>query len=159
MVVVADTSPINYLIQISCIHILPALYQKVIVPRAVIDELGHRNAPEAVASWASQPPSWISVSDLQTPVDDNELRKLDSGEIAAISLAVREYPAVLLLMDDAKARSVAKRLGVATVGTLGILRDAAGLRLISLHDAVTRLRATSFRAPQELLNQLAQQAE
>ena len=82
MVVVADTSPINYLIQISCIHILPALYQKVIVPRAVIDELGHRNAPEAVASWASQPPSWISVSDLQTPVDDNELRKLDSGEIA-----------------------------------------------------------------------------
>jgi len=39
IVVVADTSPLNYLIQIKGDHVLPALYVRVLVPSAVVDEL------------------------------------------------------------------------------------------------------------------------
>jgi predicted nucleic acid-binding protein len=34
IVVVADTSPLNYLVQINCDHVLPALYERVFVPSA-----------------------------------------------------------------------------------------------------------------------------
>ena len=37
--VIADTSPINYLILIEHIDILPALFEKVILPSVVRDEL------------------------------------------------------------------------------------------------------------------------
>jgi predicted nucleic acid-binding protein len=38
MIVVADTTPINYLILIRHINVLPALYQRIIVPEAVVDK-------------------------------------------------------------------------------------------------------------------------
>jgi predicted nucleic acid-binding protein len=41
MVVVADTSPINYLILIDQIEILPRLYAGVIIPSAILEELKH----------------------------------------------------------------------------------------------------------------------
>lgn len=47
IVVVADTSPLNYLIQIHCDHVLPALYERVLVPSVVVQELSHPNAVEA----------------------------------------------------------------------------------------------------------------
>jgi predicted nucleic acid-binding protein len=39
VIVVADTSPINYLVQIACDSLLPDLYQRVLIPAAVLDEL------------------------------------------------------------------------------------------------------------------------
>lgn len=39
--VIADTSPINYLVIIQQIAILPELYQEMIVPGAVLEELSH----------------------------------------------------------------------------------------------------------------------
>ena len=39
MLVVADTSPLRYLILIEHVHVLPALYGDVIVPPAVVREL------------------------------------------------------------------------------------------------------------------------
>jgi predicted nucleic acid-binding protein len=38
-IVVADTSPLNYLVQISCDFLLPSLYRRVIVPPSVLSEL------------------------------------------------------------------------------------------------------------------------
>jgi len=45
MIVVADASPLNYLIQIECDSFLEELYGKVLVPAAVIAELRHPAAP------------------------------------------------------------------------------------------------------------------
>ena len=39
ILVVADTSPLNYLVQIGCAHLLPELYDRVMVPDAVFEEL------------------------------------------------------------------------------------------------------------------------
>jgi predicted nucleic acid-binding protein len=38
MIVVADTSPLNYFLQIKCESLLPSLHQHVLVPPAVLHE-------------------------------------------------------------------------------------------------------------------------
>jgi predicted nucleic acid-binding protein len=45
VIVVADASPLRYLILIEHTHVLPALYGHVIVPPAVITELTHERTP------------------------------------------------------------------------------------------------------------------
>ncbi|HZL56025.1 MAG TPA: hypothetical protein VFC21_03025 [Bryobacteraceae bacterium] len=55
--VIADTSPINYLLLIGYIHILPALFDRVILPALVRDELNHPKAPLAVRNWIAAPPA------------------------------------------------------------------------------------------------------
>jgi predicted nucleic acid-binding protein len=46
--VVADTSPINYLILIGEIEILHSLYESVVIPQEVISELHEGGAPVSV---------------------------------------------------------------------------------------------------------------
>jgi uncharacterized protein len=54
IIVVADTSPINYLVQIRAIDVLPRFFDEVVLPRAVHRELLHPSTPEAVRRWVSQ---------------------------------------------------------------------------------------------------------
>ena len=51
MIVVADTSPLNYLVLIDAIGVLPELYQNIIIPNAVFDELQAEETPEKVRQW------------------------------------------------------------------------------------------------------------
>lgn len=48
IVVVADTSPLNYLIQINCQDVLPELYEQVLIPGGVAAELAHQGPPAVV---------------------------------------------------------------------------------------------------------------
>ena len=57
--VVADTGPVNYLLLIGHIEILPALFDKVILPSVVGDELAKPNAPLPVRNWIASPPAWV----------------------------------------------------------------------------------------------------
>jgi predicted nucleic acid-binding protein len=59
--VIADTSPINYLLLIGHIDILPALFETVILPAAVREELKHPKAPAVVKNWIALPPVWVDV--------------------------------------------------------------------------------------------------
>lgn len=61
MVVVADTSPLNYLILSEAIQILQKLYARICVPEAVIAELRSSNAPLLVQQWAASTPPWVEV--------------------------------------------------------------------------------------------------
>ncbi len=86
MIVVADTSPLNYLIQIGCESLLPALYKRVVVPSAVLSELSHASAPQAIRKWLLDVPNWIEIRDI-TSQPDAALAFLDPGEREAIQLA------------------------------------------------------------------------
>ena len=97
--VVADTGPINYLLLIEQIEILPALFGKVILPSVVRDEMARPKAPLMVRSWIANTPLWVEVRSAAVHFSDASLRRLDAGEGAAISLAL-EIEADLLLMDD-----------------------------------------------------------
>jgi predicted nucleic acid-binding protein len=122
--VVADTSPLNYLVLIEQIEILPALFEKVFVPQIVRDELQHSEAPESVRRWIAEPPSWVEIAPAGRDSDEPALLHLDDGERAAIQLAIR-IGAELLLIDDRDGVNAARRKGFAVTGTLGILDLAA----------------------------------
>ena len=78
---------------------------------------------------------------------------LDPGERAAILLA-QELDADLLLLDDMKARRIATDRGFAITGILGILDQAASMKLIELPAAVQSLKNTSFWVSDSLLQRL-----
>ena len=61
MIVVADTSPLRYLILIEHVQVWPALYGHVIVPPAVIMELNQERTPDLVKAWLSNMPEWLHV--------------------------------------------------------------------------------------------------
>jgi predicted nucleic acid-binding protein len=78
---------------------------------------------------------------------------LDEGETAAIALAT-SLRADLLLMDDRKGVIVARGMGLRVTGTLGVLDIAAQRGLVNFAEAIDRLRRTSFRIPDALLDSL-----
>lgn len=84
--VIADIGPINYLILIGHIDILPELFEKITLPSAVRDELARSKAPLAARQWISAPPSWIEIRQA-VHVYDPEMNKLDAGEQDAIDCA------------------------------------------------------------------------
>jgi uncharacterized protein len=67
IVVVADTSPLNYLIQVNCDHVLPTLYEQVLVPGAVVQELDHPKSGPSVRAWLTHLPSWLVVEQVAEP--------------------------------------------------------------------------------------------
>jgi predicted nucleic acid-binding protein len=152
--VIADTGPINYLVLIERIDVLPALFQRVILPSAVQRELDDRETPPSVRDWIANPPAWVEVSEpAGRYLDDESLRGLDEGERAAIALAAA-LNADLLLMDDREGVMVARSKGLAVTGTLGVLGLAARRGLVDLTDSFARLKRTNFRYRQEIMDQL-----
>jgi len=151
--VIADTGPVNYLIQIGEIGVLPRVFGSVLVPNAVADELSHPRAPMAVRGWIAAPPPWLIISSAQ-PVSDAFYPELGRGERHLLALAGSLGTDLLLLMDDRAAITVAASLGFGSLGTLGVLIRAAQRGLIDLSSAFERLKATSFRVRPSLLAEL-----
>ena len=60
-VVIADTGPLNYLILIGHIDLLPVLFEKVILPATVHSELASSKAPPLVRDWVANIPAWVEV--------------------------------------------------------------------------------------------------
>ncbi len=152
MVIVADTSPINYLVLIDHIVILPRLYTRVLIPPAVFDELTHPAAPSLVREWAKRHPIWLEV---MSPKNTVALAQLDLGESQAIALA-SELGADVVLIDELAGRLEATRRGLRVAGTLSVLDDADQAGLVKFDEAVARLRRTSFRVSQAVLAEIEQ---
>jgi predicted nucleic acid-binding protein len=149
MLVVADASPINILIRIGHIDILGILFSRVVIPPVVAAEMSHESTPSVVRGWLAQRPPWLEI---RAPTFVDDTIDVDQGERDAICLA-RELRADLLLVDDQAGRKAAASLGLPVTGTLGVLERAAALELLSLSDAIDRLRRTDFRISEAILEQ------
>lgn len=147
MIVVADTSPLHYLILIRQIELLPALFGHVLAPPAVGRELSHEHAPSAVRMWIADPPSWFSI---RAPISKKMIPGLGAGEIEALALVV-ESPQPLLLVDERGARKAAARQGIPVLGTVGVLELAAAHRRIDLAVQIAALRSTNYQIADSIL--------
>jgi predicted nucleic acid-binding protein len=155
MIVVADTSPINYLVLLGHIDVLPYFYARVLVPPAVWGELCDASAPEAVRSWMANAPSWIEERALKSP-PDSALNFLDTGEREAIALA-EELGADRMIVDETLAREEAQRRKLSVIGTLGVLRNAARANLLRLPETLDALQKTNFYVGPELIRSLLEE--
>lgn len=153
MIIVSDTSPLNYLVLIGAEHVLPELYGSVAIPQSVRDELAAPGAPEAVRTWMDSPPSWLVIhQDWGGPVSP-DLVRLHQGEREAIRLA-SYLRADLVLLDERAARTAARERGHKVIGLLSLIDAAAVRGLVDVIMVVDVLRQTTFRATPELLKNL-----
>jgi len=106
--VIVDTGPINYLILIEQIDILPVLFEKVVLPTAVQKELMDMDAPAEVRGWMDRPPVWLEI--LEAPATAMDSATLDDGETAVIGLA-ESLHADVLLMDERRGVKAGKTQG------------------------------------------------
>ena len=146
-VVVSDTSPLHYLILCDAVEILPRLFRQVVIPPTVFLELQQPNTPARVKQWAGALPLWATV---QKPTALNLTLNVDAGEVEAICLA-QEIHAVAVLMDDRAGRVAAQQCGLAVVGTIGLLEQAAVRGLLDLPDTIARLQQTNARLDAKLI--------
>lgn len=149
MAAVVDTTPLNYLVLTGNVEIFPKVCGQVIVPDVVLRQLQHHRTPESVRNWAKQPPSWLELRSISGDPDPQLLR-LHSGEREAIMIA-EQLRAEFLVVDERAAAREAKRRGVQTIGTLGLLSRAAEHGWVDFDDAIERLKRTTFRMTDALL--------
>ncbi len=151
MIIISDTSPINYLLLIGQIDLLPSLFEQIIIPEVVRDEMLSPDAPLSLQQWIANPPFWLVVQTVSKL--DATLSFLDPGEQAAITLA-QTLPTSLLIIDERLGRQIARERGIPIIGTVGILDNAADRGLVNLEEAITRLQQTNFRISRRIIQSL-----
>lgn len=122
MTAVVDSSPLIVLGKVRRLDLLSALYEDIVIPPAVVDEVLAK--------------SRLVTPDLQQFVERSRVRAVENvrlvqtlsvdlgpGEAEAIALAA-EIGDALLLMDDADGRRAARALGLRVAGVLGVLVEA-----------------------------------
>jgi predicted nucleic acid-binding protein len=129
MIVVSDTSPISNLFVIGRLDLLREIYQQIIVPQAVYDELMKLKS----FGYDIQEIDKLGWIIIRKPVNAQQVlllrMNLDAGESEAIVLS-QEINAGLLLIDERAGAKKAKEMGLKTIGLLGVLVKAKELGLI-----------------------------
>ena len=159
MIIISDTSVITNLAAISKLHLLPELYDRLIIPKAVYRELVDIDPP-VPGTVEVQTVAWLEVQQVtnsETVVRLQQEARLDPGESEAIALAL-ELQADLLLIDERCGRAEAHRLGLRITGLLGILVEAKRKNLLDLvkplmDDLIAR---SQFRISPALYSQILQ---
>jgi predicted nucleic acid-binding protein len=157
MLVVADTTPLNYLILIGYIDVLHTLYGHIVIPPAVYKELRHEKSPPPVRAWAEAIPGWVEIR-IPSSIAFTFQVKLGAGEQEAISLAQTDG-ASFLLIDEIRGRREARRLGIPVAGTLGILQQAHREGRLEIRTAIQLLQQSSFQATPSLFERTIFYAE
>jgi len=142
MIIVSDTSPLNYLVLIEQEDVLRKLFGRVVIRQTVFDELRATGASAKVRDWANNLPAWIEVRQTNL-IADASLDILDAGEREAI-LLTQELSADLLLVDDKQARQAALDLHLSITGTIGVLDQTARRNLIDLKSAILNFKKRIF---------------
>lgn len=152
MIVVADTSPINYLVLVDEIDVLPKLFREIVIPFGVLAELQRDETPEKVREFIKTRPAWLKVETVNLEFE-SELAKLGCGEHEAIVLA-EKLQANLLIIDDRAGRTEALRRGLRTVGTIFVLQKAAQAEMLNLRETLEKLQRTNFRISEKILEEI-----
>lgn len=115
--VVVDSTCLIALERIDQLDILTRLFPDIVAPPTVAEEFG-----------SSLP--WLSVRRVSNDFSAAALQtQLHRGEAEAIALA-GEIPAERIILDDKKARRIARDLGLRVIGTVGVILLAKRARLV-----------------------------
>ena len=142
--IVCNTGPIIALAMIDRLDLLKLLFRAVLIPEAVHGEILQGGGASAGLSAYLQA-SWIKVKRLRKPADPLLDSILDAGEASVIQLA-RERNAKLVLIDEKKARKVARNVyGLRVIGTARVLVEARRQNhLESVSEAIRRIREGGY---------------
>jgi predicted nucleic acid-binding protein len=138
-VIVSDTSPIRALDFLAQLPLLARMFDSVLMPPAVRDELLTPRRRFRAISLEEIPGACLRAPTNRERVEELS-RELQLGECEAIALA-EEIPAKLLI-DERAGRMIAKKLGIPLTGVIGILIEAKSRGMVpAVLPLLTRLRA------------------
>jgi predicted nucleic acid-binding protein len=133
VIVVSDSSPLITLARAHHLELLREFYRQVLIPREVHEEVTVAGAGLPGADEVRRA-SWIEVrSDPGKGVVDSSIESacagLGAGERSVIYLA-SGLKAAVVLIDEDRARRVAKNLGLAVVGSIAVLERGVQLKKV-----------------------------
>ena len=149
MLVVADTSALMALAAGDVLSLLDSFFQEVRVPLAVFRECTVPGKPEAerLEEYLRGKVLEVDLKDFVIAVTG-----LGQGELEAMALYKR-LNAERLLVDDFRARKVARLNGIEVVGSLGILLRAKESGLIpEIGPLLTVIQSAGIRYSRELVD-------
>ena len=126
--IISNTTPILSLLKINKLDLLKELYEKVIIPSAVFQEIENGKDKQYYQDLSLL--SWIEIADINNPESRSYFTDLDNGEAEVLILA-KEQNADLVIMDEIMGRRFAKQLEFNLTGTIGILLKAKENKLIN----------------------------
>jgi predicted nucleic acid-binding protein len=118
--VVADAGPLIALAKLELLDLPGRAFGQILVPQTVLDECREQiYSRDAVLIGEAVNNGLIEVrADVPWPVELREPR-LDAGELAALAMALQTNAG--LLIDEARGRREAAKLGIKVVGVCGLL--------------------------------------
>ena len=149
-VVVVNATPLITLALVDRIHLLRDLYDKVVIPPAVFQEV-IAGGPGRAGFSELQAASWIETVPLADTTRADLLSDLDRGEAEVIALG-QILNADLVIIDERLGRRHARRLGLPLTGTLGVLLKAKAAGLIpEIATIIDEIRRCGIRLSEALV--------
>lgn len=141
--VVSDASPLIVLAKAQLLHLIPKLFDGVLIPEEVMAEI-QSGPPEDPLRQALSSCDWMLTVRLDFPLPVDPGPRLGTGEAAVLEYA-RTRGNLPVLLDDRQARRRAESLGLKTYGTLGLIAMATTRGHIeSFSSAVQQLRGAGL---------------
>jgi len=137
--VVCNTSPLILLAKIHRLDILIQLYDEIMIPKAVFDEIRVKPTEEADQIRVLLEERKLHIRKISKDSLSEISSDLGYGEREVIALAL-ETKAHLVILDDQQGRNVSKNRNLQTTGTIGVLIEAKERGLIhSLRHELDRI--------------------
>lgn len=140
---VSNSGPLIHLASVGLIDFLFKLYDKILIPESVYDEVVIKGKEEEYsdAIIIEQAISDKKIEVKKVSLENKEFfsSKLHKGELDVIKLALNSTTE-LVLLDDEEARIIARGLKLKVKGTLGILIDLVKNQYLNLNDALHYLK-------------------
>lgn len=159
--IVCNASPIIALSSIGSFDVLGQLFDEVMVPKAVLDEILHDTDPVGAKQLKSalQHGGVRSFQVQDQALVEKLLGRLHRGELEVIIGAVEQGISTVIL-DDRQARMLAKTFKLDCTGTLGVLLTAKAKHLIpEVKKYLDRLSDQGFRLNDRLYREVLEFAK
>ncbi len=146
---VLNSSPIIVLAKLGLLESAVGLFTEVEVPRAVLEEVGKKQ-DEVYRKLIGL----VEANSIRVEQVDRRIPRLGAGEAEAILLALSRNKIVVL--DDKKARRLARELGLEVVGTLSLLKLLYEHKLLgrALDELYHQLIETGFYIEPSIFNKV-----
>ncbi len=141
--IICDTSYLILFHKLNKLDLLNKLYKNIYI------------TPEINKEFGSILPNWVKINHPSNiPLIQTLTQLLDEGEASAIALSF-ELPGSLLVLDDLKARKVAKSLNLKITGSLGILVKLKQQGYIaSLKPILEEIQHTDFHISDNIIKKI-----